>query len=373
MKRLLALLLTLSLFSCNKDINSYSITGTAQGFEDGTKVILYTLDENQPKAIDTLIVKDGKFSGTYPKTEDVALNYMRIGDMNASIIYFPENEDLKATIYKDSIAASSFTGSKQNEVYNEFVTKIKGFNTEKEQEMMRFKIAQQQQDTATLAEVQRTMPEINARETAYKKQSVKENNNSIFSVMLVSEMLNQKEINTAEATEIINNFTPKLAATSMAKQVKEAIDSMSATDIGGTAPSFSAPTPTGETLSLKDAMGTYTLIDFWASWCKPCRIENPNVVKVYNKYHSKGFNIISVSLDKKGQKDRWIKAITDDNMDWHHVSNLEFWQDPIAGMYSVRSIPATFLLDENGTIIAKNLRGNQLEAKMASLLGDTAN
>jgi thiol-disulfide isomerase/thioredoxin len=119
---------------------------------------------------------------------------------------------------------------------------------------------------------------------------------------------------------------------------------------------------------LKDAMGEYTIIDFWASWCGPCRKENPNVVRVYNNYHDKGLNIISVSLDKAGQKDRWIKAIKKDKMDWFHVSNLQFWQDPIAKQYGVRSIPATFLLDKNGIIIAKNLRGNALDAKVASLL-----
>ncbi|HAV55900.1 MAG TPA: peroxiredoxin, partial [Aequorivita sp.] len=138
-------------------------------------------------------------------------------------------------------------------------------------------------------------------------------------------------------------------------------------EVGSLAPNFSAPTPTGEMMSLKDALGKYTIIDFWASWCRPCRIENPNVVKVYNKYHDKGLNIISVSLDKAEQKDKWLQAIKDDQMDWYHVSNLQFWQDPIAQQYSVRSIPATFLLDENGVIIDKNLRGAALEAKIATL------
>jgi alkyl hydroperoxide reductase subunit AhpC len=93
------------------------------------------------------------------------------------------------------------------------------------------------------------------------------------------------------------------------------------------------------------------------------------VVKVYEKYHDKGLNIISVSLDRAGQKDRWIKAIEDDNMDWYHVSNLQFWQDPIAKTYNVRAIPATFLLDENGKIIGKDLRGPALQQRIAELLG----
>ena len=144
---------------------------------------------------------------------------------------------------------------------------------------------------------------------------------------------------------------------------------MKKADIGGVAPNFSASSPDGNQLALNDVLGKYTIIDFWASWCKPCRRENPNVVKVYEEYHDKGLNIISVSLDKAGQKERWIKAIEADKMNWEHVSNLKGWNEPIAKMYNVRSIPATFLLDENGTIIAKNLRGAALGAKIATLLG----
>ena len=137
-------------------------------------------------------------------------------------------------------------------------------------------------------------------------------------------------------------------------------------DVGSEAVSFAAPSPDGTNISLKDAMGKLTIIDFWASWCKPCRIENPNVVRVFNKYHDKGLNIIGVSLDR--DKNKWLEAIAADDLQWSHVSNLQFWQEPIAKLYGVRSIPATFLLDENGKIIAKNLRGAALETKIAELL-----
>ena len=114
-------------------------------------------------------------------------------------------------------------------------------------------------------------------------------------------------------------------------------------------------------------MGKVTIIDFWASWCKPCRIENPNVVKIYNKYHDKGLNIIGVSLDKT--QNSWTKAIADDQLAWNHVSNLKYWQEPIAQQYGVRSIPSTFILDQDGNIVAKNLRGYALENKISELLG----
>ena len=187
--------------------------------------------------------------------------------------------------------------------------------------------------------------------------------------MLLTELVSKKEITASEANEMIGKFSPKIDALSITNDLKKSLAKIKQSDVGGVAPNFSAPSPDGEIVSLKETLGKYTIIDFWASWCRPCRAENPNVVRVYKKYHDKGLNIISVSLDKAGQKDRWIKAIADDNMDWYHVSNLKAWQEPIAKMYGVRSIPATFLLDENGKIIDKNLRGAALENKIASLLG----
>ncbi|MDC1266258.1 TlpA family protein disulfide reductase, partial [Flavobacteriaceae bacterium] len=138
--------------------------------------------------------------------------------------------------------------------------------------------------------------------------------------------------------------------------------------IGMQAPDFSAPNPEGEQITLSEIKGKVTIVDFWASWCKPCRIENPNLVKLYDKYHSKGLEIISVSLERGNQKAFWIEAIKKDQLSWYNVSNLKFWQDPIAQAYSVNSIPATFILDENGTLIAERLRGAELEAKIKSLL-----
>jgi thiol-disulfide isomerase/thioredoxin len=203
--------------------------------------------------------------------------------------------------------------------------------------------------------------------SALKISFINDNPNSSFSVMLLSELVSKKGITASEANDLIANLSPKVSALDITKDLEKSLSEMKKSDIGGIAPNFSAPSPNGTIVSLQDALGTYTIIDFWASWCRPCRAENPNVVRVYNKYHDKGLNIISVSLDKAGQKSRWIKAIADDKMDWHHVSNLKSWQEPIAKMYGVRSIPATFLLDESGKIIGKNLRGAALESKIASL------
>lgn len=137
--------------------------------------------------------------------------------------------------------------------------------------------------------------------------------------------------------------------------------------IGAVAPDLSFPTPTGESLSLSSLRGQYVMLDFWASWCGPCRKENPNVVRLYAQYHSKGFEILGVSLDQ--DPNRWKQAIGADGLTWPHISDLKGWSSEAAQIYQVRSIPQTFLIDPQGRIIAKGLRGEELENKLAELLG----
>lgn len=140
----------------------------------------------------------------------------------------------------------------------------------------------------------------------------------------------------------------------------------SAVSTGQVAPEISLPTPEGELMKLSDLRGKVVLVDFWASWCKPCRAENPNVVRMYNKYKDQGFEIYGVSLDRT--KDAWLKAIEKDGLTWHHVSDLKFWNSEAAQTYGVRGIPYTVLLDKEGKIVAESLRGQALEDKVASML-----
>lgn len=170
------------------------------------------------------------------------------------------------------------------------------------------------------------------------------------------------------------NFTP--FAEKFVKEFKEQdpgatqdleriISQTKAFTVGGEAPNFTQPTPEGESVQLTDFRGKVLLVDFWASWCGPCRAENPNVVKVYNKYKDLGFEILGVSLDRS--KDRWIKAINDDGLTWPQISDLKGWKNEVAQLYSIRSIPHTILLDREGKIIARNLRGRSLEEKLEEI------
>jgi len=153
-----------------------------------------------------------------------------------------------------------------------------------------------------------------------------------------------------------------------ANQLRAELESNRSLMPGAQAPDFSQATPEGEELALSELRGKIVLIDFWASWCGPCRRENPNVVQVYHKYKEKGFEILGVSLDNN--RDRWLGAIEEDNLTWQHVSDLKGWSNAAAQKYQVSSIPQTYLLDREGKIIARNLRGPSLERKLEELFGN---
>ncbi|HKL38356.1 MAG TPA: TlpA disulfide reductase family protein [Bacteroidales bacterium] len=148
----------------------------------------------------------------------------------------------------------------------------------------------------------------------------------------------------------------------MRKQMESDKSSKERLAIGNKAPEITLPNPQGDTVALSDLRGSYVLLDFWASWCKPCRVENPNLVKAHKRYSDENFEIYQVSLDKN-RKD-WVNAIEKDNLDWYHVSDLKFWNSSAAQTYNIRSIPANYLLNRKGEIIEKNLRGDALQAKL---------
>ena len=165
------------------------------------------------------------------------------------------------------------------------------------------------------------------------------------------------------------NLSPALKATEPGRLLGIAINELKATAIGVAAPDFTQNDADGTPVKLSSFRGRYVLIDFWASWCGPCRQENPNVVKVFNKYKTKKFTILGVSLDRPDGKADWLAAIKNDNLTWPQVSDLKYWNNEAAALFFVRSIPQNFLIDPNGKIIAKGLRGEDLENKLAEIFG----
>ncbi len=164
-------------------------------------------------------------------------------------------------------------------------------------------------------------------------------------------------------------LSPRLRATPQGVRIADKIKQLERVAVGATAPDFTQNTPDGKPLTLSSLRGKYVLIDFWASWCGPCRRENPNLVAAYNKFKDKGFTILGVSLDKDTGREAWLKAIEKDGLAWNQVSDLKYWQNAAAKDYGVQAIPQNFLIDPSGKIVAANLRGEKLQETLGQLLG----
>lgn len=201
---------------------------------------------------------------------------------------------------------------------------------------------------------------INAKELAF----LKANPDSYVSLSLVQERGSIIDPKTFEP--LLNGLSARLKQTDVVKTMFNKLDVTKKTAIGVTAKEFTQPDVNGKIVSLSSFKGKYVLLDFWASWCGPCRAENPHVLKAYHKFKDKNFDILAVSLDDK--KDNWLKAVKDDALPWTQVSDLLGWKNQAAGFYAVTAIPQNFLIDPNGVIVAKNLRGEQLEKVLAKFL-----
>lgn len=370
MRKILLLWITGLVFLGCQTKENFELQGEAKGYENGTKVLVqsFSFKNNFPVTIDTLVVQDGKFSKTFEVSKKPEMNILRVENEQFSVIYFPEKSDLHAVLNKTNPKESRVEGGKQNKMYNDFVEKNNEFAEKRQSIMMQFQQAQQEGDTEVIPLLQSRQLNLREEEVSFRKSWLKSNPKSLFGIMVLSGMIDNKEINVAEASEYLNSLDQELAQMPNVEQLKSKLEQMKKAAIGSKAPEFSGPTPEGETLALSDVLGKYTIIDFWASWCMPCRKENPNIVKAYKKYHDKGLNIIGVSLDK--EREPWLKAIEDDGLDWYQISHLQFWNDPIIGDYNIKGIPAAFLLDENGVIIDKDVRGEALQVKLASLFGE---
>jgi peroxiredoxin len=172
----------------------------------------------------------------------------------------------------------------------------------------------------------------------------------------------------AEIGPLYASLSDKLKSTPKGKETGDIVSHLKNVGIGVPAPLFTQQTPDGKSIALADFKGKYVLIDFWASWCVPCRAENPDVVKAYNTYKDKGFTVLGVSLDGEKSRKAWTDAIAKDHLTWTQVSDLKDWENGAAISYGVRAIPANFLVDPKGVIVAKNLHGAELGATLSKLL-----
>jgi len=366
------------LFSCKPSttnyVDNYEVIVKADGVYDGLRAYLMKTENGRNRiATDTAVVFNGAFvfKGEIKGTEMRALT---IDGVRGQTSVFLEPGIIHVELYKDSIHKSKVEGTYNNAVFNDYKNqyqeKIEAIDA------VRSQFLNSNKDSEGLKALQKKGDSLRAQLKNFGYEFIKTNNDSDFSLFVLEGLTSQKGFDVELASNAFKNIEASIKTKNESNQlisdrIRQKIESNSNKQkikIGMQAPDFTAPNPQDKQITLSEIKGKVTIVDFWASWCKPCRIENPNLVKLYEKYHSKGLEIISVSLERANQKDIWIEAIKKDQLNWYNVSNLKFWQDPIAQAYSVNSIPATFILDENGTVVAERLRGAELEAKIKNLL-----
>jgi peroxiredoxin len=287
------------------------------------------------------------------------------GNTRKRTSFYLENSDsiiIKGSI--DSLFKAKITGSKTQREYDSFINSNKKLSDKYSKLIPKFQAAVG--DPAKLAIIQKQQDSIETEMINLQKTYVKSNPSSYVTPSILVSL--SYEMDADEIESMVNKLDTAIAALPPIVTLKERVKVMKAVAIGQKAPDFALNDVNDKPVSLSSKIGSkLLLIDFWASWCNPCRQENPNVVKVFNQFHKKGFDIFSVSLDQK--KDPWVKAIADDKLTWTHVSDLQYWNSAAAKLYAVNSIPANFLLDETGKIIARNLRGEDLYNKVNEILG----
>ena len=347
---------SMTLAACNAQ-SGYKVTGTVEGMPDG-KAIIATVNGSSLDTLAKADVKNGSFEFTGNVSEPTGAYIMVIGQRGA-IPFMLENANITVNAGQ---AGLTVTGSEGQKIYDQFMA----INTTTQQEAM--KLQQEYQaangDQAKMQAVQEAYAKLMTDAQAKETELIKANPDSYVSTFVIVSSMGQMEYE--QLKERYNLLGEKAKASAQGKAIAAQIAKLESTAIGQIAPNFTITTPEGESISLYDIKGKVKLIDFWASWCGPCRDENPHVVEIYKEYHPKGLEIFGVSLDNN--KEAWVKAIADDGLVWKHGSDLKGWQSAPAQLYSVSGIPHTVLLDENNKIIAKNLRGDELKQKIAELL-----
>ncbi len=352
--------------SCAAEVDGYLIEGEFTGeLADGTAVYLKAMNEqNRLIEMDTAFLEAGtfRFEG---KTEAPELHYLFLDQNRGNVPVVLEDGKIEVLAQKDSLAFASVSGTPQNEYFQNYLSHSREISLKVASIQRDASAATANRDTAVVSSLRDEYLELQNEAREYEVEYIKGQPNALISLLLLERVNATKSIPESEIMDLFTSLSPDLQNTAIGTRLKGALERGAKVAIGAVAPNFSAPTPGGQQLSLNEVLGKVTIIDFWAAWCKPCRAENPNIVKVYQEHKDKGLSIIGVSLDRKAED--WIKAIEVDNLGWHQVSNVRYF-DEIAALYNVKAIPASFILDENGVIVAKNLRGAALGEKISELL-----
>ena len=375
MKTIIFILL-LTLPALTKAQESFTITGKV-GIDNAPAKAFLLYRDVKRIVIDSTPVVNGhfKFTGSLqePTSARLILDHKGVGyaktamsaDMNMIFLH-KGNIQIQSP---DSLKRAVFPGSAMNTEYLKYQKTLEAVNSERQQHYSAYQNAspQQRQDSSFLKAYTQKNNELDKRYRELQLAHVKANPDSYISLSLLKEAA-VAIIDVPTISPLFDGLSERIRLSSYGKEFKAEIEKRRALSIGQLAPDFTQNDQYDHPVKLSSFKGKYVLIDFWASWCKPCRAENPALVKAYQQFKDKNFTIISVSLDRPGRKEDWLKAIETDGLSWTHVSDLQFWDNAVAKLYGIRSVPQNFLLDQTGKIIAQDLRGEDLTNKLAQIL-----
>ena len=372
MKKLLFRLFSLSyllfLSSCGSSDNQFELIGNAD-VSDGTMIYVLQADQNnQPYIKDSTSVQSNsfKFKGISSTPQ---ISYIQVQGVNGYVLAILENGDIKADIYKYSISKSKVYGTKSNDDFIKYKSETKSLVDVMNNISSDAQNAIMSGDVVTAMELEK---EYNSKEREvmlYEWDFIVDNLDSYMSALLLEVFMIENKVNKDSIIDVYESFSNRIKVSDVGKNIADLLSQFEdPIEVGEIAPDFTAPSIDGPDITLSNVLldNKVTLLDFWAAWCRPCRIENPNLVRLHKKYKDAGFDIIGVSLDRT--REQWEQAVIDDNLPWTQVSNLNFWNDPVARRYSIRAIPQSYLLNKDGLVMGKNLRGQELEDRILSLL-----
>lgn len=346
-----------------KGNSGFYISGYIKGLDAGSAVIKRRV-QGEWISVDSTSIDSGKFF-LKGKLITPEMCYIFVADSLPPIRLFTENTDITVKTKSDSIPYADIKGSTCQDQLDNYNDQMRVYNNQLNTIYYEYQQAIHNGNKEKQDILDKKFDEVSEQQKEAAIRYVKENSQSFIVPYLAWGTL-LYDLNLNEMEDLLNSFDPSLSESIYVKQLNNYIDIKKKVSVGQPMTDITLPDTTGADFTVSSLTGNVILINFWASWCEPCRMENPDMVSIYNDFKGQGFEIVGISLDEDPEE--WEKVIVEDRIFWYHISDLQGWKNTGATQYGVRSLPHNVLIDREGTIAAKNLRGNELREKIKELI-----